>query len=158
MTRDDVRAYYQGCGDREWARLATAEGSVEFAVTTHAIAAYLPPGTRVLDIGGGPGRYSLWLAERGHRVVLADLSPELLAIARDKVAASAAGALVEEMVEADACDLGRWLCSLTMVCHFMKVLHRTWCCVTMHLVFTLTPFNVLVKWGGLLVGEQRLLS
>jgi hypothetical protein len=24
MTRDDVRAYYQGCGDREWTRLATA--------------------------------------------------------------------------------------------------------------------------------------
>ena len=108
MTRDDVRAYYQGFGDREWTRLASAEGSVEFAVNTHAIASYLPPGARVLDIGGGPGRYSLWLAERGHRVVLADLSPELLASARDKVAASAAGALVEEIVEADACDLGRW--------------------------------------------------
>ncbi|HKC76672.1 MAG TPA: class I SAM-dependent methyltransferase [Chloroflexota bacterium] len=108
MTRDDVRAYYQGFGEREWTRLATAEGRVEFAVNTHAIAAYLPPGARVLDSGGGPGRYSLWLAERGHRVVLADLSPELLAIARDKVAASAAGALVEEIVEADACDLGRW--------------------------------------------------
>jgi S-adenosylmethionine-dependent methyltransferase len=108
MTRDDVRAYYQGFGEREWTRLATAEGRVEFAVNTHAIAAYLPPGARVLDSGGGPGRYNLWLAERGHRVVLADLSPELLAIARDKVAASAAGALVEEIVEADACDLGRW--------------------------------------------------
>src|SRR5919199_782663 len=108
MTRDDVRAYYQGCGDREWTRLATAEGSVEFAVNTHTIAAYLPPGARVLDMGGGPGRYALRLAERGHRVVLADLSPELLAIARAKVAASAAGALVEEIVEADACDLGRW--------------------------------------------------
>ena len=108
MTRDDVRAYYQGFGEREWTRLATAEGRVEFAVNTHAIAAYLPPGARVLDSGGGPGRYSLWLAERGHRVVLADLSPELLAIARDKMAASAVGALVEEIVEADACDLGRW--------------------------------------------------
>jgi SAM-dependent methyltransferase len=41
-------------------------------------------------------------------VVLVDLSPELLAIARERVAASAAGALVEEIVEADACDLGRW--------------------------------------------------
>jgi hypothetical protein len=54
MTRDDVRAYYQGCGDREWMRLATAEGNVEFAVNAHAIASYLPPGARVLDIGGGP--------------------------------------------------------------------------------------------------------
>jgi hypothetical protein len=54
MMRDDVRAYYQGFGDREWARLATAEGSVEFAVNTHAIAAHLPPGARVLDIGGAP--------------------------------------------------------------------------------------------------------
>lgn len=111
MTRDAVRAYYAGFGEREWARLATsAEGAVEFAVNAHAITAYLPSGAsaRVLDIGGGPGRYSIMLAERGHRVVLADLSPELLDIARTRIGAAGVASGIEEIVEADVCNLGRW--------------------------------------------------
>ena len=109
VSRGDVRAYYDSFGEREWTRLTRSEdGAVEFAVNSRAIAAHLPLGVRVLDIGGGPGRYAIWLAQRGHRVVLADLSPELLAIAREQVAAADLGALVEEVIEADACDLWRW--------------------------------------------------
>ena len=110
MARDDVRAYYAGFGEREWARLTDpdCDGVAEFAVTTHALQAHLPPGARVLDLGGGPGRYAIWLAERGHRVALADLSPELLQIARREVERAGVAAAVEEIVEADACDLARW--------------------------------------------------
>ncbi len=108
MTRDDLRAYYAGGGGHdEWARLATQPGAVEWAVNTDAIARRLPPGARVLDIGGGPGRYAIWLAARG-RVTLADLSPELLDIARDRIAEAGVGALVEDIIEADARDLSRW--------------------------------------------------
>jgi 2-polyprenyl-3-methyl-5-hydroxy-6-metoxy-1,4-benzoquinol methylase len=90
MTRADVRGYYDEFGEREWSRLENpADGTIEFAVTCHALANHLPPEGRVLDLGGGPGRYTLWLAERGYRVALADLSPALLDIARARVAASA---------------------------------------------------------------------
>ena len=107
--RDDVRDYYDSVGEREWERLTRPDdGAVEFAVTRRAITDYLPDGAQVLDIGGGPGRYSLWLAERGHRVTLADLSPALIAIARAKVAASPAAALVDDITVADARDLSRW--------------------------------------------------
>jgi len=107
--QDRVRAYYDGFGEREWDRLIQPnDGAVEFAVTSQVIGAHLPAGARVLDIGGGPGRYSLWLAERGHRVTLADLSPGLVAIARDKVAVSSAAARIEDIVVADARDLSRW--------------------------------------------------
>src|SRR4051794_4352516 len=79
MSRNDVRAYYDQFGEREWARLGRPEdGALEFTIHCGTIAAHLPDGARVLDIGGRPGRYALWLAERGHRVVLADLSRELL--------------------------------------------------------------------------------
>jgi len=109
VTRDDLRAYYAGGGGHdEWARLAIQPGAVEWAVNTDAIARRLPPGARVLDIGGGPGRYAIWLAARGHRVTLADLSPELLDIARDRIAEAGVGALVEDIVQADARDLARW--------------------------------------------------
>ncbi len=37
---------------------------------------YLPvPPAVVADVGGGPGRYALWLAERGYRVHLVDRMP-----------------------------------------------------------------------------------
>jgi ubiquinone/menaquinone biosynthesis C-methylase UbiE len=109
MTSDAVRAYYASFGEREWARLENPDdGAVEFAVTCHTIATYLPPNARVLDIGGGPGRYTIWLAQRGHRVVLADLSPELLSIARSKIDQAGVGVMIEEIVEADACDLSHW--------------------------------------------------
>jgi S-adenosylmethionine-dependent methyltransferase len=109
LSTQDVRAYYDSFGEREWARLEDpSDGAVEFAVTCHALDTYLPTGARVLDLGGGPGRYSLWLAERGHRVVLADISPTLLDIARTKVAQSNSGGLVETIVEVDARDLSRW--------------------------------------------------
>jgi S-adenosylmethionine-dependent methyltransferase len=108
MMSKAVRSYYAALGEREWTRLTTPIGAIEFAVNTHALAKHLPTGARVLDIGGGPARYALWLAERGHRVTLADLSAELLVIARRKVAQSPHGAHIEEIMEADARDLSAW--------------------------------------------------
>ena len=109
MSHVDVRRYYDAFGEREWQRLENpADGAVEFAVTCHALATHLPVAGRVLDIGGGPGRYALWPAECGYRVALADLSPTLLAIAREQVRRSPGRTHVAEIVEADACDLSRW--------------------------------------------------
>jgi SAM-dependent methyltransferase len=109
MTKDAVRAYYASFGEREWQRLTNPDdGAVEFALTKQLLATYLPPSGRVLDLGGGPGRYTIWLAERGYQVVLADLSAELLAIARTQIAAAGVSQQVEAVVEADACNLSRW--------------------------------------------------
>src|SRR6266853_1394194 len=66
VTHEEARRYYAHFGQREWARLGNpADGVLEFAVNRKMIARYLATGARVLDIGGGPGRYSLWLADMG---------------------------------------------------------------------------------------------
>jgi malonyl-CoA O-methyltransferase len=44
-------------------------------------------GRAVLELGGGTGKNTVWLAERAARVVSLDLSPEMQAQAREKVAA-----------------------------------------------------------------------
>ncbi|MYD50526.1 MAG: class I SAM-dependent methyltransferase [Dehalococcoidia bacterium] len=109
MTTDAVHAYYAGLGEREWARLEDPDdGAIEFEVTCQVLTTYLPPQARVLDIGGGPGRYAIWLAKRGHRVSLADLCPEQLSIARTKIGQAGVEAMVEEIAVADARDLSRW--------------------------------------------------
>jgi SAM-dependent methyltransferase len=109
MSKDAVRAYDASFGEREWQRLANPDdGAIEFALTQHFLARYLPPSGRILDLGGGPGRYTIWLAQHGYQVVLADLAPELLAIARTQIAVAGVSKQVEAIVEADACDLSRW--------------------------------------------------
>lgn len=107
--RKRVQGYYASLGDREWSRLERpADGAVEFAVTMATLDRHLGREAVIIDIGGGPGRYAIALAERGHRVTLADLSPDLLAIARGRVRAARVGDRIDEIVEADACDLSRW--------------------------------------------------
>ncbi|MGH2411349.1 MAG: class I SAM-dependent methyltransferase, partial [Chloroflexota bacterium] len=104
-----VRTYYEQSAEQEWERLIRpADGALEWTFTCRALSRYLPPEGRVLDIGGGPGRYTLWLAERGYRVVLADLSPALLEIARTQVADAGMSGRIEAIVEADARDLSPW--------------------------------------------------
>lgn len=106
--RDAVRDYYASFGEREWLRLERAEGAVEWELTTRRIARHLEAESRVLDIGGGPGRYAIWLAAQGHTVTLADLSAGLLDIARGKITEAGVDDRIEAIVEADACDLSAW--------------------------------------------------
>lgn len=69
---DAMRAHY-GRG-AEQARLEEGHGRLEFERTIEILARHLPaPPARVADVGGGPGRYSLWLAERGYEIEHRDL-------------------------------------------------------------------------------------
>ncbi|HUF58422.1 MAG TPA: methyltransferase domain-containing protein [Actinomycetota bacterium] len=49
---------------------------IEFARTKELLARHLPgPPAQILDVGGGPGRYSSWLADRGYDAHLVDVVP-----------------------------------------------------------------------------------
>lgn len=61
---------------RELGRLDESSGQLEFERTKEIILRYLPPPPGVVaDIGGGPGRYALWLARLGYQVLHRDLMP-----------------------------------------------------------------------------------
>jgi SAM-dependent methyltransferase len=68
----EMLAYYaQG---KEWDRLGDPKGLVEFERTKEILKRRLPAAPAVIaDIGGGPGRYALWLAELGYTVEHRDL-------------------------------------------------------------------------------------
>jgi SAM-dependent methyltransferase len=79
----DMRKFYASQVDQEWERLfKNSFNHLEWENTWRYLEKYLPNNGIILDAGGGPGRYSLELAARGHRVVLFDLTPENLARAR----------------------------------------------------------------------------
>ena len=60
------------------------------------------------------------------------------------------------------CKRGEWntrmivetvLSMLTLVCHFKKVLHRSWEYFKSRVAFTMAMFNILVQWNGIQVDE-----
>ena len=72
--RAAMRAYYERGEEQE--RLAEPRGLLEFERTKEILLRHLPPAPAVVaDIGGGPGRYTLWLADLGYRVMHRDLMP-----------------------------------------------------------------------------------
>jgi S-adenosylmethionine-dependent methyltransferase len=105
QTSEAIRTLYDQQPEREWERLERHR--TEFAVTMRALFEYLPPPpARVLDCGGGPGRYAIELAHRGYKVTLFDLSAGGLQLAREK--ATEAGVTLAAYEQGAATDLSRF--------------------------------------------------
>ncbi|WP_110678910.1 methyltransferase domain-containing protein [Salinicola sp. RZ23] len=79
---------FDGLADKFASSLyATARGRIRLAVLTPLLEQALPAeGSAALDVGGGLGQMSAWLAARGHRVTLAEPSAEMLARAQETLA------------------------------------------------------------------------
>lgn len=72
-------------GYDEDGRLLKRSRQPEYIVTMRYIEKYLKPGSRIIEIGAGTGRYSLALAEKGYDVTAVDLTPHNIEIMRKKV-------------------------------------------------------------------------
>lgn len=70
----EILGYYDAGKERD--RLADGRGRLERLRTQELLIRHLPPPPAVvLDVGGGPGAYSCWLAARGYEVHLVDPVP-----------------------------------------------------------------------------------
>ena len=99
----NVENYYDQNAQDEWERLGVRHHA-EYENTFRALTEFLPPApAKVIDIGGGPGRYSIALAKLGYRVTLVDLSQGNLDLAKQK--ADEAGVELEDFVHTNALDL-----------------------------------------------------
>jgi ubiquinone/menaquinone biosynthesis C-methylase UbiE len=98
-------AFYDEYGEREWTRFDDGR-TPPASLATHLrhLQRFVRRGDRVLDVGCGPGRFTLELARLGARVVAADLSPGQLELHRRHVPED----VVETRVLADVVDLSRF--------------------------------------------------
>lgn len=98
---DKVQAWYDEKYD-EWARLERHK--IEFDITKKHLDKYIKgEKLEIFDIGGGPGRYSFYLAEQGHQVTLLDLSKKNIEIAQEK--SEELGIQLKQIVQGNALDL-----------------------------------------------------
>jgi SAM-dependent methyltransferase len=96
----ELHAYYALGKERD--RLARGSGLLEYLRTCEIVLRDLPESPSVVaDIGGGPGRYALWLAGRGHTVEHRDLMQSHVA----QVAATAHGRVRSAVGDARDLDL-----------------------------------------------------
>lgn len=71
-----IRAYYERGAEADRLLGGLPSGPLELARTQELILRFLPPSpAKILDVGGGPGVYAVWLAERGYDVHVVDPIP-----------------------------------------------------------------------------------
>ncbi len=78
-----IRLHYNADPRKEWDRLKTRHPYEKY-ITIRMMERYIRPGSAILDIGGGPGHYSVHFARQGHAVTLLDLSDENVRFAKKK--------------------------------------------------------------------------
>ncbi|RHW38114.1 class I SAM-dependent methyltransferase [Neobacillus notoginsengisoli] len=86
----------------EWTRLDRHK--IEFEITKRYLDETIQgENLEIFDIGGGPGRYSIYLAEKGHKVSLLDLSKRN--IEKAKIKAAENGVALKDYIHGNALEL-----------------------------------------------------
>ena len=109
MSEQLVKTFYTTQVRKEWRRLIRdAYHHLEFETTIHFLEKYLPKHGRILDAGGGPGRYTVELAKRGYQVTLLDVTPANLEFAKRQIKRARLQDNVAEIIEGSIVDLSRF--------------------------------------------------
>jgi SAM-dependent methyltransferase len=81
--------FYDDYGEREWTRFEDGRTPApSLDVHLEYLRRFVREGDRVLEVGAGPGRFTIELARLGAEVTVADLSPGQLEHNRERVAAA----------------------------------------------------------------------
>jgi SAM-dependent methyltransferase len=101
-----IAAFFDAYGEQEWTRFEDGRApSTSLEVHREYLRRFVRKGDRVLDIGAGPGRFTLELARLGADVVVADLSPGQLELNRRRLVEVGLEGRVVDRVVADVTEL-----------------------------------------------------
>ena len=108
MTYDAARiaAFFDAYGEQEWTRFEDGRTpSTSLEVHREYLRRFVRAGDCVLDVGAGPGRFTLELARLGADVVVADLSPGQLELNRGRLVDAGLEDRIVDRVVADVTEL-----------------------------------------------------
>jgi ubiquinone/menaquinone biosynthesis C-methylase UbiE len=102
-------SFYDEYGEQEWTRFEEGRTPLpSLAVHLDHLRRFVRAGDHVLDVGAGPGRFTIELARIGADVAVADLSPGQLELNRKNIEAAGLEERVIERRLADVLDLSGW--------------------------------------------------
>lgn len=102
-----IEKFYDQYVYQEWTR--RDRHPLEFIIIEHYLKKFLfLENFKIADIGGGPGRYAVTLAQWGHTVSLIDLSKANIDFARSKVCELGLEKKITEIDRGDSRDLSRF--------------------------------------------------
>lgn len=103
-TRQEIVSGFYGAYSEADRLTRSRHGQIEYATTMEYIGRHLKPGSRILEVGAGTGRYTLTLAQEGYDVTAVELVESNLETLKQGI--------VNEMkvkaYQGDACDLSRF--------------------------------------------------
>jgi len=101
-----VERYYDIAGLAEYERHdKSPEMRVKFELHLSCLRCFVKPGSRVLEIGPGPGRFTEVLAEMGCRISVVDISSEQLRLNRERAQERGYTGSIDDWWKEDVCDL-----------------------------------------------------
>lgn len=104
-----MRDFYDALGEGEWSRLEDSiRGRVAYEVHRQFLDRFVRRGDNVLEVGAGPGRFTLELSRLGASVDVTDFSPVQLELHREHVRGTPAEAAVKSRELLDICDTARY--------------------------------------------------
>ena len=103
-SKRSIEQYYAEFAEQE--RLNSGMGQLEFERTKRILRRFLPaPPAVLVDVGGGTGPYSFWLAELGYETHLVDYSERLVELCRSRMQANPQGPRLRSAEVGDARSL-----------------------------------------------------
>lgn len=103
-TRKEIVSSYYNQYDEDGRTIRSRHGQLEFCTTMTYIHRYATPGSRILEVGAGTGRYSIALAKEGMDVTAVELIESNLAVLRE----NSKGVKTLTSYQGDATDLSRF--------------------------------------------------
>ncbi len=101
-----ISAYYNQFD--EWSRLTSDAGVLEFQETLQIVLPFMPEKAKILDLGCGPGRYSMAFMKAGHQVTLFDIAKTLIDQAKNQIEEAGLTKGVDGYHVGNAIDLSRF--------------------------------------------------
>ena len=115
-----VAWYFDELGEREWTRLVNSPADeIKLYIHSHYLEKHIEPGSLVLDVGAGPGRFTQLLVSLGATVVVADISAQQIELNKRFAAELNFAHGVKEWRQLDICDMSTFADELfdAVVCY-----------------------------------------
>ena len=103
--RVQMREFYDELGEAEWERLmGSPRARVSYVVHQRFLDRFINAGDQVLEVGAGPGRFTIELASMGAAIDVTDISPVQLELNRVHLGGTPSEAAVRSRAVLDICN------------------------------------------------------